>query len=129
MAGNKKEWERKHPVRARAARKAYRERLQREQPEKLAKWKRKDQLRKYGLTVEQYDQMFRQQSGVCAICKQPEVQRRNLSVDHKHGTTIVRGLLCVRCNAAIGQLRDDPMYATAAADYLIRHSGTKGGSQ
>lgn len=70
-------------------------------------------LRKYGITVEEYDQLFEKQNGVCAVCRKPETRIctkkiiQSLSVDHDHYTGIVRGLLCDRCNKAIGLLYHD----------------------
>ncbi len=70
-------------------------------------------LRRYGLTLEQYDEMFREQEGVCAICGRPEKQKdklgniKRLAVDHNHITGEVRGLLCIDCNSAIGRLDAD----------------------
>jgi len=61
--------------------------------------------REYNLTLEEYDKMYNEQHGRCAICSQPEtkiyfrtglVQR--LCVDHNHKTNIVRKLLCDKCN-------------------------------
>jgi uncharacterized protein affecting Mg2+/Co2+ transport len=73
-------------------------------------------MREYGITVEQYNAMEVQQGGVCAICKQPETQERNgvkyrLAVDHCHKTGKVRGLLCFKCNSAMGSFekRDVPL--------------------
>ena len=43
-----------------------------------------------------------------------------LVIDHDHETDRVRGMLCRRCNAALGMLRDDPAIMDAAADYVRR---------
>lgn len=83
--------------------------------------------RGYQITVEEFWQMHRAQNGLCAICKQPETVKgnhnhkpgpRRLAIDHCHETEIVRGLLCGRCNTAIGLLGDDPARVEAAARYL-----------
>jgi hypothetical protein len=52
--------------------------------------------------------------------KRRAVYARSLAVDHDHTTGQVRGLLCIRCNRAIGNLRDDPDLAIRAAAYLKR---------
>ena len=85
-------------------------------------------LAKYGLSPEDYAAHLIAQSGVCAICLKPETMLRphttgiadRLSVDHCHATGVVRGLLCSRCNVAVGMLGDDPVRLRAAASYLER---------
>lgn len=70
-----------------------------------------------------YEQMFVSQEGVCKICQQPERRTRKglqvrLSIDHSHATGKVRGLLCYRCNVALGFLQDDPVRLQRAVEYL-----------
>ena len=74
-------------------------------------------LRKYRLTVQEYDAMLSKQGGVCAICKQPPSDRR-FPVDHCHSSGEVRGILCDRCNRLIGQAGDDPEILLNAVAYL-----------
>ncbi|MFI0981654.1 endonuclease domain-containing protein [Streptomyces sp. NPDC021093] len=70
--------------------------------------------RSYGLTEAERDEMIASQAGVCTIClKAPAVH-----VDHCHETGRVRGVLCFNCNAAIGQLGDDPDTLRRAIAYL-----------
>lgn len=78
--------------------------------------------RKYGLTPVAFAQLLVEQGGVCAICseKQPE-SLGDLFVDHCHVTGRVRGLLCMKCNAAIGLLRDSQALAESASAYLRKH--------
>jgi hypothetical protein len=79
----------------------------------------------HGLTLEQYEQMLDAQQGVCAICGRPDHRQatsngtlRRLCVDHKHGTALVRGLLCTDCNHALGLLDDSPDLLWRAIAYL-----------
>ena len=53
--------------------------------------------------------LLQEQSGVCAICQNPEHNKHNytgevtnLSVDHNHYTGYIRGLLCKNCNLVLG---------------------------
>ncbi len=64
--------------------------------------------RLYGITIEDFDAMYIEQGGCCAICgtHQSEMDRR-LSIDHNHKTKQVRGLLCRKCNAGIGHFDDN----------------------
>lgn len=56
--------------------------------------------KKYGITVDQFNTMFKDQDGRCAICVD-ELKKPN--VDHNHWTGKVRGLLCMNCNFLVGQ--------------------------
>lgn len=69
---------------------------------------------RYGITLEDFDRMSTMQDGKCLICQQV----RALVVDHDHGTGLVRGLLCSRCNISIGAFDDSPALLTAASNYL-----------
>lgn len=76
----------------------------------------------YGITIERYDYMLREQEGKCAICKTDRcITDRQLCVDHDHKTGEVRGLLCSNCNRAIGLLSDSPHNAISAAQYLLKY--------
>lgn len=71
----------------------------------------------FGVTKEDWMQMMALQGEVCAICKEPEKTRR-LSIDHCHSTGKVRGLLCNRCNKAIGIFEDKVELLEEAIKYL-----------
>jgi hypothetical protein len=75
--------------------------------------------RKFGITPERYEELLEAQGGVCAICQKPCSSGRRLAVDHDHEAGIVRGLLCRRCNTAIGLLGDDAVSLLRAAGYLM----------
>lgn len=84
--------------------------------------------RRYGITPDEYDAMLKKQNKVCAICKDREAtvhrisqKTQKLAVDHDHNTGKVRGLLCSRCNKALGLFYDDLTLLTAATEYLIQH--------
>lgn len=69
----------------------------------------------YGLTIEQFNQMFDEQKGCCALCGE---KGHKLVVDHNHRTGDVRRLLCQGCNHGIGRFKDDPDLCRRAARYL-----------
>ena len=73
--------------------------------------------RNYDLSIEDWDRMILEQAGECAIC---EVPMERPDVDHIHGTKIVRGLLCQRCNRAIGSFDDSPDKLRRATAYVER---------
>jgi len=66
--------------------------------------RRKHFKRKYGITVEQYNQMLLAQNNTCKICKNTCKSGKNLAVDHCHTTGKVRGLLCATCNVNLGRI-------------------------
>ena len=83
---------------------------------------RRNNLARYGITPEDYDTMFAEQSGGCAICGSVAPGGRQgvevFNVDHCHETGRVRGLLCTPCNRGIGLLGDSRAALLAAAAYL-----------
>ena len=72
---------------------------------------------RYGLTVEQVDEMA---SHGCAICGTTEWMGRHERphVDHDHKTDRVRGLLCHNCNVLLGHAHEDPAILQAAIRYI-----------
>lgn len=63
-----------------------------------------------------YEAAVMRLGGRCEICR--EIPDAALCIDHDHETKLVRGLLCSKCNAALGLLRDDPDVVEEAARYL-----------
>ena len=79
--------------------------------------------RVYGITLDDYERMHYEQSGLCAICGSEgflmkECHSIKLVVDHCHATGKVRGLLCHNCNRALGLLKDNVPNLQAAINYL-----------
>jgi len=83
-----------------------------------------DKVKKYGLTVEQFDEMMKAQKNKCAVCHKRETKRHpsgtlfDLAIDHDHKTGKVRGLLCNSCNRALGNLMDSTDNAHSVINYL-----------
>lgn len=81
---------------------------------------------KYGITPERYDEMLVEQNGRCAICFVPQADYpKKFHVDHDHGTKQVRGLLCSKCNNAIGLLKEDVEILNRAREYLFKYKYAK----
>lgn len=74
--------------------------------------------RAYGVSLEEYYLLLRQQGGVCAVCEKVNKNGNKLSVDHDHVTGVVRGLLCYNCNRGIGWLGDSPPILLRALEYV-----------
>jgi len=85
-------------------------------------WYQSRNLKKnYGISLEEYQDMLKQQDGVCYICKE-EPGQRNLAVDHNHETGDNRKLLCNKCNTALGLLNEDTYIMKSMIDYVEAHS-------
>ncbi len=92
-------------------------RYQREHPEMLLKWK----LKKYNMTVNEYNSLKQKQHGMCAICGSSSSKKNfyhRLHVDHDHKTGKIRGLLCGNCNTALGKFQDNSKLLTKAIEYI-----------
>lgn len=88
-------------------------------PEDAAKCRDWWMPRKYGITPETYDRMVAEQGGVCKICSSPPTDRyKRLVIDHCHETGAIRGLLCNRCNLALGHLGDTREAVQKVLEYL-----------
>ncbi len=81
----------------------------------------------YGITLEEYNALVFQQSGVCKVCKQLPTETSNqtnrLVVDHCHKTGRVRGLMCPNCNCALGHLKESVQLCQELAQYILDHKG------
>ena len=109
----------------------------RKNTERILGYARTTNLRRYGLTMADFDRMLAEQGGVCAICGATEPGGQGKwHVDHDHSCCntrkiscgkCIRGLLCSRCNIGIGNFADDPARIRAAADYLDAHAARRAG--
>lgn len=104
-------WQQANPQRVKAWRLKNRER-------RLAKMREIHLRNKFGLTPHEYDGILESQDGACALCRAAPTTGISLHVDHDHGTGEIRGLLCVRCNNALGLFREDLDLLKGAARYV-----------
>lgn len=99
--------------------KTWRANHRKENPEKYQEIDFRNDLKRYGLTPEDYNKMFESQNGLCACCGiSHENFRRGLHVDHDHTTGQVRALLCTKCNPGIGYFDDSVEKLEMAIKYL-----------
>lgn len=98
-AKHQRTWRKRHPSRVNDWRKA--------NPDKVRSMHLK---KKFGLTIEQWDLIFAAQGRRCAGCgsESPGAsgKKNNWATDHDHTTGRVRGIICIRCNFALGWLGD-----------------------
>lgn len=113
-----------HRVRRRA-------RTRNDSPEAVKRWKRKHRLARYGLTPGEFDRLLELQSYACGMCRNPFEEDKPVYIDHDHSCCpdekrscgeCVRGLLCLSCNTALGQI--ERKYALART-YLDRARQTE----
>lgn len=87
--------------------------------------KNKNQIRnnhiksRYGITLEQYNEMFKLQEEKCLICNKHQNEfNKAFAIDHDHKTGKIRGLLCHKCNSGLGSFNDSIETLQHAIDYL-----------
>lgn len=95
---------------------AYSTEWRKQNPERV----RENNLKKFGIGVEQYDALLISQNKGCAICGGQNSNGRALAVDHCHKTGKIRGLLCSGCNRGIGLLGDSSCRLKLAAEYVAK---------
>jgi hypothetical protein len=121
-AARMRKWRRQNREKYLATQKVYSAKLRREQPEKIKRKKKasyernataistRHRCRKYGLAPSQLAAMIDECKGHCPQCKTQFGDTRNTRpcIDHCHKSTMVRGILCGRCNLLLGLARDNP---------------------
>lgn len=83
----------------------------------------------YGITLDQYNILAELQNNKCKVCLKEETAKatgkdrkiKRLAVDHCHRTGKVRGLLCQKCNQALGLLHEDERTIKNLLEYLNSH--------
>jgi hypothetical protein len=127
-----KEWRKKNPDKFKAYLKKYydknkeaistkRKKLYAENPEVREKHKALNREWLYGITDEQYKILVEVQNGLCAICLK-STYPKPLYVDHNHITNKIRGLLCINCNNAIGQVKENVEILLNMINYIQEHA-------
>lgn len=91
-------------------------------PEKTRLAVRKTNIyRRYKITLEEYNYIYKKQGGVCAICgKSPN--GHSLHIDHNHKNGKIRKFLCRRCNSVLGYVEEDINLLKKLIEYLLLHN-------
>lgn len=79
------------------------------------KWQRLERI--YGLSKAGFENILSDQKSACAICG-VTICEKSCHVDHCHKNGHVRGLLCQKCNQAIGLFRESAEIMMKAIKYL-----------
>jgi len=77
--------------------------------------------RHYGVSYNYYKMLEASQNNKCAICKQSEQFYKTLCLDHDHETLKNRGLLCHKCNSALGMVHDSVWILESMIKYIKEH--------
>jgi DNA-binding transcriptional MerR regulator len=115
-----KAWREKYPERYRQTLKNYTDEKKAKDPAAYKERARSYALkRKYGITLEQYQQLLEKQNECCAVCERPAKDfPTSLAVDHDHKTGRIRGLLCTHCNYRMVAKHTDGNVLRKIADYI-----------
>jgi hypothetical protein len=73
---------------------------------------------RYGISPEQYQELWNKQEGKCKICGTKLPDGEYLAIDHDKESGEIRGLLCRNCNLGLGNFHDNPESLRKAAEYL-----------
>lgn len=116
-----KKWRQENSEEINAYQKIYQAEYRKKADTKQWFWE-KNLLANYGITPDDFNQMWEDQDGKCAVCFTRLTPRgrngNSATVDHNHKTGEIRALLCRSCNHAIGQLKDSPAVLESAIKYL-----------
>lgn len=80
---------------------------------------------RFTISPREYQRLSAEQGNRCAICQVLSgTNGRNdrLSVDHCHERMVLRGLLCHKCNTALGLFKDNVENLESAIRYLKAHA-------
>lgn len=78
---------------------------------------------RFGITLDQWNELFTQQGKCCAICAATEPGRKTgWHTDHCHETKKVRGILCHGCNVGLGAVKDNIQRLKAMIVFLEKHN-------
>lgn len=75
----------------------------------------------YGITLDQYNELLKQQNFKCKICDNSKSNSKlstKLFVDHCHISGKIRGLLCDSCNKGLGLFKDNKELLKKSIKYL-----------
>jgi hypothetical protein len=114
-----KQYSKNHKAKYPNSSKLKQDRFKKNNPGRQSMLYRKYMLKRYNLTLEDYEKMLKEQNECCAICKNHcSLSQRSLHVDHCHSTGKVRGLLCSKCNKGLGMYLDNTLFLENAIKYL-----------
>lgn len=95
-----------------------------ENRDKFLESTKRQNLKKYGLTPESWDELFTSQGNRCACCGGNDPNHKNgWFVDHCHRSGDTRSIICHPCNSALGNVDDNIEHLKKLIIYLEHHNG------
>ncbi len=85
---------------------------------------RRQNIRRYGITLEEAEILAHENCNLCAICQTLPTGRgasNKLHVDHCHASGMVRSMLCYGCNTGLGHFKENVTIMLSAIEYLRLH--------
>ena len=92
-------------------------------PERVKEYRNKDswtlvkRCKRRGIEPKDLIDAYERQEECCYICKK-HIEISDSAIDHNHVTGEFRGILCKKCNRALGLFEDSPYILKNALDYL-----------
>lgn len=92
-------------------------------PEKVGEYRQRDcwtlvkRCQRRGITPQILIETFEKQNGHCPICE-IKLEIVDSAIDHNHATGVFRGVLCKKCNRALGMFHDSKNILSKAINYL-----------
>ena len=75
----------------------------------------------FNLTLNEFDEMLKNQNDKCVICNSNFTILKKPCVDHDHETNQVRELLCQKCNTVVGFVYEDLNIVNNLYNYIKKH--------
>src|SRR6478736_287576 len=87
--------------------------------------RKKNRLKPYNITQDQFDNLLDKSEYKCNICSLSQEEhyklyKKDLFIDHNHENGRIRGILCRKCNLGIANFKDDIHLLNSAIGYLSK---------
>lgn len=100
---------------------AYMKQYREKHREEIKLYEKNANLKQYGLTLQLKNEMISNQDNRCLSCGGKFKGSKNIHVDHDHKSHVVRGILCAKCNGALGMLNEDLEKIYKMAEYIKKY--------
>lgn len=79
-------------------------------------------MKKYGMSQDDFDALLEKQGMACAICHRDDWPGKHLPhVDHDHKSGKIRGILCSKCNTALGLVNESLEIIKSMENYIRKN--------